>query len=81
MQKLYTLFCLTLLSLSLPLYAQDLSPIYDNLDQLQSLIENTLNNSEQQSKHLTDLNKTLDENMQMLNERGHGWQCDLCCGG
>jgi uncharacterized coiled-coil protein SlyX len=57
------------LSLSLPLYSQEPPSIYDNLDKLESLLLDTLSNSEAQNKQLEDLNKTLAENEQIMQER------------
>ncbi|GHV90656.1 hypothetical protein AGMMS50268_11590 [Spirochaetia bacterium] len=57
------------LLLSPPLYSQEPPSIYDNLDKLESLLLDTLSNSETQSRQLEDLNRTLAENEQILQER------------
>jgi septal ring factor EnvC (AmiA/AmiB activator) len=64
-------FCLLLLSLSLPLCSQEPPSIYDNLDKLESLLLDTLSNSEAQSRQLADLSKTLAENEQTMSEHEH----------
>ncbi|GHV64986.1 hypothetical protein AGMMS49587_18460 [Spirochaetia bacterium] len=61
--------CLISLLLSFPLYSQEPPSIYDNLDKLESLLLDTLSNSETQSRHLEDLNRTLAENEQILRGR------------
>jgi chromosome segregation ATPase len=61
--------CLISLLLSLPLYSQEQPSIYDNLERLESLLLDTLNNSEAQSKQLENLNTTLAENERIMQER------------
>ena len=61
--------CLISLLLSFPLYSQEPPSIYDNLDKLESLLLDTLSNSETQSRQLDDLSRTLAENEQILHER------------
>ncbi|GHU87709.1 hypothetical protein FACS189476_03580 [Spirochaetia bacterium] len=65
----FAVFCLISLLLSFPLYSQEQSSIYDNLDKLESLLLDTLSNSETQSRQLEDLNRTLAENEQILRGR------------
>ncbi|GHU72742.1 hypothetical protein FACS189450_11120 [Spirochaetia bacterium] len=64
-----SVFCLISLLLSFPLYSQEPPSIYDNLDKLESLLLDTLSNSEQQSRQLEDLNRTLAENEKIMSER------------
>ena len=70
-QKFPAVFCLMFLSLLRPLCSQEPPSIYDNLDKLESLLLDTLNNSEAQSRQLADLSKTLAENEQIMREREH----------
>jgi hypothetical protein len=51
-----------------PLYAQPSSSIQDNLDKIESLLIDTLNNSETQSKQLEDLQQTLNESGRIIAE-------------
>ena len=55
-------------SLLLPqaVYAQDFSSISGDLEQLESLIADTLRNTEQQQKQLDDLRKNLDESGNLI---------------
>jgi uncharacterized protein HemX len=62
-----------LLALSPALFAQesqpDLSDIDKSLEELQSLIEDTLSNEQQQTQRLDNLNQILAENERLLSER------------
>jgi peptidoglycan hydrolase CwlO-like protein len=62
----FVLFCTLSLLLPLAAFSQDFSSIDNDLSALESLIQDTLANSEEQQKQLDDLRKNLAESGELL---------------
>ena len=62
----FGIFCLCFFLLSQGAWSQDFSSIDTDLQQLETLIINTLSNTEEQQKLLEDLKKSLDESGHLI---------------